>query len=395
MELIGEVKRPNVSSSFPKDWFVIPLGDIFEFKNGLNKEKQYFGKGTPIVNYMDVFKLPGLVSKDIQGRVTLSQQEIKNYEAKKGDVFFTRTSETVDEIGISSVILENVIDTVFSGFVLRARPKTNQLSLKFKKFCFSSQFVRQQIISSASYTTRALTNGKLLSAVKLPLPPTLAEQEAIAEALSDADAIISSLEKLIAKKKLIKQGMMQNLLTPKEGWEKKKLGEVFEITAGGDLDKNNYSTIQNELFPYPIYSNALTNYGLYGFTSEYKQVENTITVSARGQIGVAFPREHKYTAIGRVLMLKPKTSTDIHFVSEFINKFIVFNNESTGVPQLTAPQISKSEIDLPSFEVQSHISQFIKESNNEILKLETKAEKMKSIKQGMMQVLLTGKVRLV
>lgn len=107
----------------PSDWEVISLGEVFDCKNGLNKEKQYFGQGTPIVNYMDVYKKNGLFSTDLAGKVTLSSQEIKNYEVKKGDVFFTRTSETVDEIGISAVMLEEIKDAVFSGFVLRARPQ--------------------------------------------------------------------------------------------------------------------------------------------------------------------------------------------------------------------------------------------------------------------------------
>lgn len=120
------------------------LGEIFEFKNGLNKEKEYFGYGTPIVNYMDVFKYSGIYGSDIKGKVYLNAQEIRNYEVKKGDVFFTRTSETIDEIGISTVVLDDVINTVFSGFVLRARPKNLLLDLEFKKFCFSSQVLEKK-----------------------------------------------------------------------------------------------------------------------------------------------------------------------------------------------------------------------------------------------------------
>src|SRR5690606_17998097 len=128
---------------------------------------------------------------------------------------------------------------VFSGFVLRGRPLNDLFSIQFCRYVFSNKVVREQIISNASFTTRALTNGRVLSEVKIPLPP-LPEQEVIAEALSDADAWIESLEQLIAKKRLIKQGAMQELLTPKEDWEVKKLGDIGECLRGvsysGDSD---------------------------------------------------------------------------------------------------------------------------------------------------------------
>ena len=107
----------------PDAWEAVLLGDLFVFKNGLNKAKRFFGTGTPIVNYMDVFERPWLKTEDLSGRVHVSPEEIKNFEAQMGDVFFTRTSETVEDVGIASVMLNEPCDTVFSGFVLRARPR--------------------------------------------------------------------------------------------------------------------------------------------------------------------------------------------------------------------------------------------------------------------------------
>ncbi len=102
-------KRTEVGV-IPEDWDAVPLVSLFEFKNGLNKAKRFFGIGTPIVNYMDVFSHPGLRLADLKGRVTLSLPEIKNFEVRRGDVFFTRTSETVDEIGVAAVMLEGLSD---------------------------------------------------------------------------------------------------------------------------------------------------------------------------------------------------------------------------------------------------------------------------------------------
>ena len=195
MELKSGYKKTELGM-IPEDWLLPNLGSLFTFKNGLNKAKNYFGYGDPIVNYMDVYNHDGLTPCQIHGRVDVSNAELNSFRVKKGDVFFTRTSETVDEIGISSVLLEDSPNTVFSGFVLRARPKSDSLDNQFKKYCFSSAMVREQIASQSTYTTRALTNGRVLSRMVVPVPPTKAEQVAIAEALSDADAYIESLEKL-------------------------------------------------------------------------------------------------------------------------------------------------------------------------------------------------------
>lgn len=206
--LTGQTRLPG----FDGQWTSVELGDLFSFKNGLNKAKAFFGYGTPIVNYMDVFGAPTLRFAKIAGRVSLTASEIKNFDVRKGDVFFTRTSETPADIGIASVMLDDPVDTVFSGFILRARPLGKHLHDEFKAYCFQSASVRRQIIAKASYTTRALTNGRLLSDVVLRLP-SIKEQSAIASVLSDIDTELSTLGDRLTKTRALKQGIMQELLT--------------------------------------------------------------------------------------------------------------------------------------------------------------------------------------
>lgn len=86
----------------PEDWELKPIGELLEFKNGLNKAKQYFGYGTPIINYMDVFEHTGIRREHVAGLVDVTRNEIEAYSARKGDVLFTRTSETL-EIGRAHV----------------------------------------------------------------------------------------------------------------------------------------------------------------------------------------------------------------------------------------------------------------------------------------------------
>ena len=172
-------------------------------------------KGYGILSFDDVTELNLLGLFDAKKAQEDSKEEQNRYAVKRGDVFFTRTSETREEIGVSAVCIDDVKDTVFSGFVLRARPTTYRFNVEFCQYCFSSSLIRRQIEKTASITTRALTNGRLLSEVKIPLPPTLSEQEAIATILSDLDAEIAQLEAQLAKYRQLKQGMMQELLTGK------------------------------------------------------------------------------------------------------------------------------------------------------------------------------------
>lgn len=205
---IPEGYKKTIVGICPIEWEEHTLSDFLHFKNGLNKEKSAFGSGTPIVNYTDVWKKRGLRENDIKGRVQLSKNEIKNYEAKEGDVFFTRTSETIDEIGFSSVLLDSVHNTVFSGFVLRGRPYNDMVVKEFNQYCYSSDLMRNEIKKRSSITTRALTSGSMLSEVAINLP-TKTEQSKIAEILMKWDEAIELQEKLIDKLALEKRSALQ------------------------------------------------------------------------------------------------------------------------------------------------------------------------------------------
>ena len=130
MEIPKGYKQSEVGV-IPQDWDVMPLGDILEFKNGLNKGKEYFGYVDPIINYIDVYHNNGIKFSDVKGKVFLSTDEIRRFQVRAGDVFFTRTSETPEEVGFAAVLLEDIPNCSFSGFVLRGRPKCDFLSKEY------------------------------------------------------------------------------------------------------------------------------------------------------------------------------------------------------------------------------------------------------------------------
>ena len=188
------------------------IGELFVFKNGLNKEKKYFGQGSPIVNYTDVYHNNRLTRDVLLGRVTLTESEIERFEVKRGDVFFTRTSETPEEIGFAAVMLDDVDNCTFSGFLLRARPLTKLLSPEYCAYCFASYKVRQAIIKYSTFTTRALTNGTSLSKILIPVP-SISEQQRIANILYTFEESIQNLEAQLAGREKQYEYYRNKLLT--------------------------------------------------------------------------------------------------------------------------------------------------------------------------------------
>ena len=288
-----------------------------------------------------------------------------------------------------------------TGFaVLRAK---RDLSVPY--FLFSqlfSQGVNDQIAKILAGSNYPAINSSDVKLIEIPCPPQTSEQNAIAKALSDVDGLLNALEALIAKKRAIKQATMQQLLTGKTrlpgfsgAWQEMRVGDLFDATAGGDLVQSRYSDVRDNRYPYPIYANGLEQQGLYGFSNYAEEPAGVITVTARGTLGQAFYRDTPFVAIGRLLVLKPKVSLDARFFCEYINFGIHFAVESTGVPQLTAPQVSRYLLPVPSESEQRAIASVLSDMDAEIAALKQRRDKTRAIKQGMMQQLLTGRVRLV
>jgi type I restriction enzyme S subunit len=306
---------------------------------------------------------------------------------------FAGSGETKQEIGKCAAFISDEV-AYAGGDVIVLTPR-NCDSL-FLGFLLNHSMIAIQKAQNGQGDAVVHIYPNALSRILIPLPPTLAEQTAIATALSDADALINQLEQLLTKKRNIKTGAMQELLSPKEGWVVEKLGNLFNITAGGDFRKDLSSEVHDERYPFPIYSNSLQNQGAYGFSTYYTNEANCITVTARGTIGYSCFRNHRFTAIGRLLVLVPKCDYDCYYFSEYINNKVEFALEVTGVPQLTAPQISRYEVSFPYKKAeQTRIAQILSDMDNEIEEMEKQLEKYKMLKQGMMQNLLTGKIRLV
>lgn len=418
--MVKEGFKQTEIGMIPNEWEVVSIGDSYKFKNGLNKEKEYFGYGLPIVNYMDVYKNTFLEPGKIKGKVFLSNNELRAFNVDNGDILFTRTSETHEEIGLTAVVTVKLKNTVFSGFLLRARPYNKMFNTEFCRFCFDNKIVRTQIVSNASYTTRALTNGRVLSGVKIPLPP-LPEQKAIAEALSDTDAWIESLEQLIAKKRLIKQGAMQDLLRPKEGWEVKSLFEIAEKKR--DLFNDGDWIESEHIIDQGIRLIQTGNVGVGAFLNKHNRkfineqsfkdlkckelIVGDILVcrlaEPAGRVCL-FPKtsdEKSITSVD-VTILRPDISKyDRRLIMYLLSTDEWFNQVLEKVGGTTHKRISRGNlgtltIHIPQLLIeQTRIANILSDMDTELERLENQLNKARQIKQGMMQELLTGRIRLI
>lgn len=182
-------------------------------------------------------------------------------------------------------------------------------------------------------------------------------------------------------------------IIPQE-WKTIRLKECFSISAGRDVQKDCFSPFFSSQYKYPIYSNSLSNHGLYGFTSHPRHIANSITITGRGTLGHAEYRDTNFDAIVRLLVLSPKIPLDGQFITEYINFRKPFFYESTGVPQLTAPQIASTQIVFPPLTEQQKIAEVLGTWDKAIEKQIQLIKKLELRKKGLMQQLLTGKKRL-
>jgi len=290
--------------------------------------------------------------------------------------------------GASAILPANHPEGILSGNALKISIDEKQFSTYFIWQVLWNLYVKGDLELLRTVGAQPAISMANLKKYQIPLPPTKAEQTAIAAALSDADALIQSLEKLIAKKRNIKQGAMQELLKPKEGWVVRKLGEIAKTIASGK--SNTKSNIGN----YPIYGST----GIIGWNKSFDYEGHSILVARVGaNAGTINIADGKYNVSDNTLMISFSGNVDIFFLFYKLNDCqlhtLVFGS---GQPLITGSQLKSLEMAIPSnIPEQTRIATILSDMDAEISALETKLAKYKQVKQGMMQELLTGRIRLV
>ena len=251
-----------------------------------------------------------------------------------------------------------------------------------------------RIKATQSTTTLPIINKSEFEKIEI-IVPCKQEQQKIASLLSSVDFKIEQLGKKKSLLKQYKKGIMQKLFSQEirfkdeQGndyldWEGNTLGMLFEISAGGDIENSHSRKNKNGIFRYPIYANSEKEKGLHGYSDRYSVKQNCITVSGRGTLGVAHARFEKFFPIVRLLVLIPRKESNLIFFEHAINLLQIFK-ESTGVPQLTAPQLKKYHLNYPSIKEQQKIANFLSAIDKKIELVAEQLEQARTYKKGLLQ----------
>jgi len=286
-------------------------------------------------------------------------------------------------------------DGIVSPLYLCFRAKDEINPLYYEWYFRSSAWHRYIYMSGDSGARHDRVSIKDDTFFAMPINlPSEQEQSKIASFLQSLDDRIAAQEKLVASLKKHKRGVVKALISGSltftdadhKKWETVSLAEIFNISAGGDIDRENSSSSYSANHPYPVFANALTNSGLYGYANYFKIEGDSITVSGRGEVGHAIARHCKYVPIVRLLSLVPKHDDDVDFFAYMINATSIYI-ESTGVPQLTSPQLGAVKVLRPPVSEQKRISSFLLKLDAKIEKEERLILRMEKVKASMLQQL--------
>jgi type I restriction enzyme S subunit len=409
----------------PESWSVASIGSIGRFKNGINKDGDSFGHGYPFVNLMDVFGKTSIGAIENLGLIDSNDVDKKEYDLRIGDVLFIRSSVKPSGVGLTAVVKEDLVGAVYSGFLIRYR-SDSKLSTEFKEYCFYNNDFRKRIVAASSVSANTNINQDNLKQLLLVYPQSLEEQTAIANALSDVDALITSLEKLITKKRAIKTAAMQQLLTGKKrlppfdqihtGYKQTELGEIpedWEINNFADIAAPKNSRINPKVTGGKEFCIELEHVdqgtGTVNGSSLTTSESSLKNVFTEGDILFGKLRSYlrKYWRADRsgvcsteIWVLKANEQRAIPpFIFQTVqtDDFIDCTSESYGthMPRSDWKIVKFFLVATPSIDEQISIASVLSDMDQEIIALSNRLNKTQKLKQGMMQELLTGRTRLI
>jgi len=394
----------------PEDWKIESIGESMRLINGRAfRPDEWQQSGLPIIRIQNL--------NDTESAFNYCAGQIEErHRIESGDLLFAWSGTTGTSFGAR---LWSGPTGVLNQHIFKVVPNPKKLSLNYAFLVLRK--VQEQIEKQAHGFKASFVHVKKsdLVGVLLPIPPTKTEQQAIAEALSDADALIESLEQLLAKKRRIKQGAMQELLTGQKRlpgfaaeWEVKCLGQLADIRSGGTP-----STLRSEFWDGDILwctptditgldgckylgntSRKITALGLKASSAEIIPAMSVVMTS-RATIGECAINRAPLSTNQGFKNFVPFDDVDVEFLYYLLTTqkqgFISLCGGSTFL-EIGKTQLAIYEVVLPSAKVeQTAIVTVLSDMDAELAALEARLVKARSIKQGMMQELLTGRIRLV
>ena len=378
--------------NLPSGWRVVRLGDVFE--------KSFYGtsKTTSINGKYPVLRMGNMQNGTLDLRdlvyIDLEENEFKKYRLHKGDILLNRTNSHSLVGKVSLFDLDG--DYLTASYLVAFRPNLKVLNPTFSNNLLNTIRYQEKIrtIATKGVSQSNINPTSFKNIIKIPLPP-LDEQEKIAEILSTWDEAINLTINLIESKKQFKKALMQNLLTTKirfpefkDEWKEIKLGEICEIQTG-KLNAN--AMIQGGRYKFFTCAKEVFEIDDYAFDTE------AILVSGNGEnVGYIHYFNGKFNAYQRTYVLN-KFTENILFIKYFLEfalkRKIEIEKKDGNTPYIVLSTIFGFIVKLPNLKEQQKIAEVLTACDDEINLLNLKLENLKKQKQGLMQKLLSGKVR--
>jgi type I restriction enzyme S subunit len=394
---------------FSDEWQNKKLGDLLEFKNGINASKEQYGTGVKFINVLDVLNNDFITYDKIIGSVDVDTNTVNKFPVNYGDILFQRSSETRKEVGSASVYLDKEKTATFGGFVIRGK-KIGEYVPVFLNKLLKTDLSRDEITSKSGGSTRYNVGQETLSSVVLPFPE-IPEQTKIANFLTSVDEKLTQLKKKKNFLEQYKKGVMQKIYSQElrfkddDGnefvdWKEKKLGEVL-------IEHNMKSTGKEEVYSVSVHKGLINQIEHLGRSFAAKNTDNynlvlpndiVYTKSPTGDFPLGIIKQSK---ISKSVIVSPLYGVftpeskglgyllNVYFesplnVSNYLGSIIQKGAKNTI--NITNNTFLSKKIKLPiSIEEQEKIGGFLFQIDEKIQHCSIKIEKMELWKKGLLQ----------
>lgn len=388
------------------------LSELYIISSGLSKSRKDFGFGYPFISFKDVFYNYFLPEK-IENLANTTEKERNKCSIKYGDVFLTRTSETQEELGMSSIALKDYPNATFNGFTKRLRLKEkywNDVNPIYVAYYLRSKYIRNQINGLSIMTTRASLNNSMIEKLIIELPE-MEVQNAIAKILKKID------DKIVVNKKINKtlENMAQAIFKQwfvdfefpnedgepykssggqmieselgmiPEGWEVLALHDVIKISSGKRPKKR--LSVMSEEFVYPLIGAS----SVMGYTTEHNFDEPILVIGRVGTHGIVQKFNQKVWASDNTLVIR---TVHYEYVSQILNQidYKALNRGSTQ-PLITQTDIKNTRIVLPSSKILNEYEMLISKNYRLISNNLCQNSQLENLRDTLLPKLMSGEIR--
>lgn len=429
------------------EWQEVALTDIYVISSGLSKPAKDFGSGYPFLAFKDVF-YNTFVPNELTQLVQSNEKEQAACSIRRGDVFLTRTSETMNELGMSAVALKAYSQATFNGFSKRLRPKpNNNLYPEYVAYYLRSPKFRTEMMAFSTMSTRASLNNEMISRLKISVPPVAVQKsiawilktlddkidlnrqinttlEAMAQALFkswfvDFDPVIDNVlaagnpipDELTARAERRAQAALQppseqahtlpahtrqqfpdrfvfteTMGWVPEGWEVKDIGAVLELAYGKSLAAN--KRIAGDV---PVYGSG----GVTGFHNEKLVDGPGIVVGRKGTVGSLYWIESAFYPIDTVFYVVVKAEIPLYWLYQALQLIDIKSmGADSAVPGVNRNVIYAKQVSIPSAALFRHYLDQISPINAKRQALSAQITTLSDLRDTLLPKLLSGQLRI-